>query len=100
MISTILMSVDLFFNGLMKLFIENGPGLKDYDSFMAFYSSKAKDGGIKLNLYDKIFKKLHKAYTTLDHLGKLLQKEDLAGVKALIENFRNCLPYLWHQELD
>ena len=81
-----------FFNGLMKLFIENGPGLKDYDSFMAFYSSKAKDGGIKLNLYDKIFKKLHKAYTTLDHLGKLLQKEDLAGVKALIENLEIVCP--------
>ena len=81
-----------FFNGLMKLFIENGPGLKDYDSFMAFYSSKAKDGGIKLNLYDKIFKKLHNAYTTLDHLGKLLQKEDLAGVKALIENLEIVCP--------
>ncbi len=80
------------FNRLMKLFIENGPGLKDYDSFMAFYSSKAKDGKIKLNLYDKIFKKLHKAYTTLDHLGKLLQKEDLAGVKALIENLEIVCP--------
>ncbi|WP_298826104.1 glycine--tRNA ligase [uncultured Capnocytophaga sp.] len=81
-----------FFNGLMKLFIENGPGLKDYDSFKAFYLSEAKDGETKLDMYDKIFKKLHKAYTTLDFLGKLLEKEDLAGVKTLIENLEIVCP--------
>ena len=81
-----------YFNGLMELFIKIKPGLKDYDSFKVFYLSEAKDGGIKLDMYDKIFKKLHKAYTTLDHLGKLLEKEDLAGVKKLIEELDIVCP--------
>lgn len=81
------------FNRLMNLFIENiRQGLIDYDAFRNFYLSKATDGGIKLNLYDKIFKKLHKAYIILHRLGKSLEREDLADVKALIEELEIVCP--------
>ena len=82
-----------FFNALMYLFIENiKQGLIDFDTFNIFYSSKTTDKGVKLNLYEKIFKKLHKVYITLYRLGKFLEREDLAGVKALIEELGIVCP--------
>ena len=64
----------------------------DYETFKVFYLNFSTDEGEKLNQYERIFRKLHKGDLILKRLGKSLEKEDLADVKALIEELEIADP--------
>ena len=64
----------------------------DYETFKVFYLNFSTDEGEKLNQHERIFRKLHKGDLILKRLGKSLENEDLADVKALIEELEIADP--------
>ena len=64
----------------------------DYETFKVFYLNFSTDEGEKLNQHERIFRKLLKGDLILKRLGKSLENEDLADVKALIEELEIADP--------